>query len=98
MARQVHLVGLKAFTPSLTASMIFSLARWNCLSSSVVHWKPAAQVSGLSLKQILHIIFVVCVEDKTESFLQSSFPVDFILELIKIRLVANLAGENLFSK
>ena len=43
----------------------------------------------LSLKQILHIIFVVCVDDKSESFLQSFFPVDFILELIEIHLVAN---------
>ena len=52
----------------------------------------------LSLKQILYVIFVVCVDDKNESFLQSSFPVDFILELIEIRLEANLSGENLLSE
>ena len=48
------------------------------------------------MKQILHIIFVVCVDDKSESFLQSFFPVDFILELIEIHLVANLSREFFF--
>ena len=64
-----------------------------------IQFKIVFQTSWrISLKKILYVIFVVCVDDKNESFLQSSFPVDFILELIEISLVANLAGENLFSK
>ena len=64
-----------------------------------IQFKTVFQPSWrLSLKQILHIIFVVCVDDKTKSFLQSCFPIDLILELIKIRLITKLARENLFSK
>ena len=63
-----------------------------------IQFKIVFQPWRISLKKILYVIFVACVDDKTESFLQSSFPIDFIFELIEIRLVANLAGGNLFSK
>ena len=51
---------------------------------------------GLFVKKILHIVLIICVNNETESILQSFFPiVDLLLELVDVRLVADLASHDL---
>ena len=45
-----------------------------------------------------HIVFIVCVNKETKSFSQNLHPVDSMFELVDIRLVANLAGNDLLSE